>query len=45
MATAKIETTVGVIEFELLDDAAPKTVRRPTAITEANSRAFTSSAA
>lgn len=26
MATAKIETTVGVIEFELLDDAAPKTV-------------------
>ena len=26
MATAKIETTVGVIEIELLDDAAPKTV-------------------
>ena len=26
MATAKIDTTVGVIEFELLDDAAPKTV-------------------
>ena len=26
MVTAKIETTVGVIEFELLDDAAPKTV-------------------
>ena len=26
MATAKIETTAGVIEFELLDDAAPKTV-------------------
>lgn len=26
MATAKIETTVGTIEIELLDDAAPKTV-------------------
>ena len=26
MATAKIETTVGVIEIELLEDAAPKTV-------------------
>jgi cyclophilin family peptidyl-prolyl cis-trans isomerase len=26
MATAKIQTTVGVIEIELLDDVAPKTV-------------------
>ena len=26
MATAVIETTLGSIEFELLDDAAPKTV-------------------
>ncbi len=39
MATAVIETTLGSIEFELLDDVAPKTVEN--FVTLANNGAST----